>query len=188
MLAFANIALVVNPVVVVQGPLLHHAFGRTARYPAWLLHEVSLWYQVIVVKFLVLLLPVAALALGDGMLADIVRLMEQETSRILEQDYIRAVRARNVGLGRHLFRGIVGPAVSIMAGKISYLISGSIVVEFVFGWRGLAFQTLSAVSKTGSKDYPLILAMTMLFVGIVLLLNLFSDLTALFADPRLRRN
>ena len=44
------------------------------------------------------------------------------------------------------------------------------------------------MSKTGAKDYPLILAMTMLFVGIVLILNLISDLTALFADPRLRKN
>jgi len=139
-------------------------------------------------KFLVLLLPVAALALGDGMLADIVRLMEQETSRILEQDFIRAVRARNVDLGRHLFRGLVGPAVSIIAGKISYLISGSIVVESIFNWNGLAFKTLLAVRQTGAKDYPLILAMTMLFVGIVLILNLISDLTALCTDPRLRKN
>ena len=139
-------------------------------------------------KLFVLLLPVAVLALGDGLLADLVRTMREEAVKAVDQEYIRAIQARGVPLGRHLFRSLVGPAASILAGRISYLISGGIVVEFVFGWRGLAFQTLEAVRRAGAKDYPLILAQTMLFVGIVLLLNLASDLTALFADPRLRKS
>jgi peptide/nickel transport system permease protein len=136
---------------------------------------------------LVYLFPIAALALGDGILADVVRVLREETAKVLEQDFIRALRARNVSLMKHLLRSLVIPIVSIFSGKISLLIAGTIVVEYVFNWRGLGFQIWAAVSESGAKDYPFILAATMLFVGIIILLNFVSEMAAIASDPRLRK-
>jgi peptide/nickel transport system permease protein len=138
-------------------------------------------------RLLVYALPIAALALGDGTLADVVRVLREETAKILEQDFVRALRARGVGLGRHLLRSLIMPITAVFAGKISLLLAGTIVVEYIFNWRGLGFLILEAVSETGAKDYPLILAATMLLVGITVLLNFASETAAILSDPRLRQ-
>ena len=65
-------------------------------------------------------------------------------------------------------------------------VGGSVVVEYVFGWQGLGFQVLEILTTDGAKDYPFILAATTLFVGLTVLLHLFSDLATLASDPRLR--
>lgn len=133
---------------------------------------------------LIYVVPIAALALGDGMLSDIVRNVQTETERELNQTYVRALRARSVSASRHLRRGILAPTLSSIANKITYLISGTIVVEYVFNVQGLAYQILTSI--TGVKDYPLVLAATMIFVGLIVVLDLLSDLAALATDPRLR--
>lgn len=138
-------------------------------------------------KTFVFFLAIITLTLGDGMLSDIVRIVREETRKILDQDYIRAVRARNVSLKRHLTRSLIIPVLSTFTSRISYLISGTIVVEYVFSIKGLAYQIWHSVSNTGSKDYPFILAATMFFVTIVVLIHLTSDLAALAVDPRLRK-
>ena len=132
------------------------------------------------------LLPMLTLAVGDNLLADIARTLRTETTRLLDQDYIRAARARNVGLHRHLIRTLTPVTISALAGKTAYLIGGSVVVEYVFGWPGLGFQVLEILTTDGPKDYPFILAATTLFVGLTVLLNLASDLAVLASDPRLR--
>lgn len=135
----------------------------------------------------VYLLPVFCLTFGDGMLSDIIRQIQAETAHILEQDYIRAVRARNVSLNRHITRSLLIPIVSTFSGKMAYLVSGTVVVEYVFNWRGLGFEILSAISTTSQKEYGLILAATMLLVGLVILLNLLNEIVAVIVDPRLNK-
>ncbi|MFQ5571725.1 MAG: ABC transporter permease subunit [Rhodothermales bacterium] len=135
---------------------------------------------------LIYLLPILTLALGDGLLSDITRTLHTETTRILEQNYVRAIRARNVPLRPHLIRGLLPPTLSIVASKTAYLIGGSVVVEYVFGWQGLAFQVLDILTTNGPKDYPFLLAATTLFVGLSVLLNMMSRLALLAANPQLR--
>jgi peptide/nickel transport system permease protein len=138
-------------------------------------------------RLLIYLLPIAALAFGDGILSDVVRVLREETAKIVEQDFIRALRARGVGLTRHVLRSLIIPITSVFTGKISLLIAGTVVVEYVFNWRGLGFEILEAVSATGAKDYPVILAATMLFVGVIILLNFAGEVAAILSDPRLRK-
>jgi peptide/nickel transport system permease protein len=91
-----------------------------------------------------------------------------------------------VSVRYHLVRGLIPPTLATLAGKLSYLIGGSVVVEYVFGWQGLAYQVLDSLTTSGPKDYPFILAATMLFVGLSVLLHLTSELVSLASDPRLR--
>lgn len=147
------------------------------------LKETCLWYE----RFAVIMIPVLILAVGDSILSEVVHVVRDETSRIFEQDYIRAVRARNVSLYRHLSRALTAPLLALFNGKVAALISGAVVVEYVFTWKGLGWAVLEGVAVTGAKDYPLILGGSMLFVGIIVGLSLISDLIMIMVDPRLRK-
>ena len=135
---------------------------------------------------LIYLLPMLTLALGDSLLADVARTLQDETTRLLNQDYFRVARARNVSVRYHLIRGLVPPTFSLFASKTAYLIGGSVVVEYVFGWQGLGFQVLEILTTDGVKDYSFILAATTLFVSLAVLLHFVSALVTLTSDPRLR--
>lgn len=137
-------------------------------------------------SFLIYGVPITALAFGDGMLSDVIRHVRSEAEQELNQTYVRALRSRRVPIFRHLWRGIVGPVCSVVSNKIAYLISGTIVVEYVFDARGLAYQIYSSITST-PKGYDVVLSATLLFVGVTVLLNLLSELVAVVADPRLRK-
>lgn len=129
--------------------------------------------------------PILSLGLGDGMLSDIIRNVRNETKRELEKPYIRALQARNVPVLGHVWRGIVSQVFSTITNKISYLVSGTIVVEVIFDIRGLAWLIYRSVAET-PKEYSLVLAATMLFVGIVIVLNVLGETVSVMTDPRLR--
>ncbi len=135
---------------------------------------------------LVYLLPMATLAFGDGMLHDVIRAVNLETRRLLEQDYLRAARARNVSLWPHLRKGLTAPVIAVLAGKVTYLIGGSVVVEWIFAWQGLAYQVMFVLTRA-PRDIPFILAATVLLVGLIVLVNLISEIITLRSDPRLAR-
>jgi peptide/nickel transport system permease protein len=130
--------------------------------------------------------PIAALGLGDGLLSDIVRNVRSESRRELSEPYYRALLMRKASVLKHLGRGVVAPVASVLSSKIAYLVSGTIVVEYIFNVTGLARQIY--VSVEGTKDYPMVLAATMLFVAITVSLNVLVKLVALSADPRLRNS
>ena len=138
-------------------------------------------------QILIYLLPMICLAFGDGMLADMTRSVRDEAAKIIEQDFMLALRALNVPVRRHLFRGLFPIIMSIIAGKLAYLLGGAIVVEYIFEWKGLGYTLLTAVSYSGRKDYPMILAATMVFIAFSLFVNVSSSLAAVWADPRLRK-
>jgi peptide/nickel transport system permease protein len=134
--------------------------------------------------FLIYAVPVLSLVLGDGILSDIIRHIRSEAEQEVDQTYVRALQARQVPVVRHVWRGIIGPVFTVVSNKIAYLISGTIVVEYVFGAQGLAWQIYWAIE--GTKEYEVVLAATLLFVAVTVLLKLLSELVALMADPRLR--
>lgn len=132
------------------------------------------------------LLPMLTLAFGDGLLGDVMRTVEAETTRTTTQPWYRAAKARGVPLRHHLTRRLLPPTTAVLASKAAYLVSGSVVVEYVFGWQGLGYLMLNALVQAGPKDYALVLAATTLMVGIVVLLDLASTVVTLAADPQRR--
>jgi peptide/nickel transport system permease protein len=134
--------------------------------------------------FLIYAAPILSLALGDGILSDIIRHVRSEAEQEMDRTYMRALQARQVPVLRHVWRGIVGPVFTVVSNKIAYLISGTIVVEYVFGAQGLAWRIYWSIERT--KEYEVVLAATLLFVAVTVLLKLLSELVSLMADPRLR--
>ena len=137
-------------------------------------------------KAFILMLLIAVLTFGDGILWQTISSIREETSRVLQEEYIRAVRARNVGVLRHIQRSLIVPVTSVIFSKIPYFVGGTIIVEYVFDWKGLAYQVWKGISTHGYRDYAFLLAATMVFVAVVVTLNLISSILAVVVDPRLR--
>jgi oligopeptide transport system permease protein len=132
-----------------------------------------------------LLLPAVALALPYT--AYIARMMRGSTIEVLNSPYIRTARAKGLPLRliiwRHALRPTLTPLVSFLGPAIAGLLTGSIVVESVFGLPGVGRYFITAALN---RDYTLVLGITVLYGGLIILFNLLADLCYAWIDPRVR--
>ena len=132
-----------------------------------------------------LVLP--AVTLGTGSMAIIARLTRSSLVEILQQDYIttahaKGLRKRTVAY-KHALGNALIPVVTIIALSLGTMLSGTIIVENVFGRPGLGRL---AVEGLIDRDYPIVQA-TVLVLGLtVVVANLLADLTYAVIDPRIR--
>lgn len=160
----------------VAGPVL---VGVFAVHLDWL--PVALWGDA---RHLVL--PVVTL--GIYYAGRVARLMREGMTTALGAPCIRAARARGVGesaiLLRHALPLGVLPVVTYSGPLLADLLTGSFVVENLFQLPGIGTLTVNGAL---SRDYPLIVALVMLYAILLLGLNLVADLIHAWLDPRVRR-
>jgi peptide/nickel transport system permease protein len=132
-----------------------------------------------------LILPV--LTLTYGQLAIFARFTKSALTEVIGQDYITAARAKGVGkvvvLWRHAFRNALMPLITLLGLTIPYLMSGSVIVEQIFQWDGIGLLYYNSIL---SRDYPVVMALTVVTAVVTLLAALFADILYAFADPRVR--
>jgi peptide/nickel transport system permease protein len=132
-----------------------------------------------------LALPVTCLTYGT--LAFIARLVRSGVAEARAGDYVLAARARGASrrqaLWRHAFRNSLVPLLTLAGLMLPALLSGSVIVERIFVWPGLGQLYLDSIL---SRDYPVILALSLLTAAVTLLATLASDIAAAIADPRVR--
>ncbi len=133
-----------------------------------------------------LLLPVIALALPQ--IAYIARLTRASMLEVLSSDYIRTARAQGLKTGSiiryHALKPAMLPLLSYMGPAMAAILTGSVVVEEVFGIPGVgSFFIRGAVNR----DYTLVLGIVIFYAALVILLNLVVDLLYGVLDPRIRR-
>jgi peptide/nickel transport system permease protein len=133
-----------------------------------------------------LTLPLATLGvLGVAGTARYVRAAAIET---LDLDFVRAAAAKGLSRGlvvrRHVLRNALLPVVTLLGLSLPALFSGAVFVEVVFAWPGVGRELVAAVA---ARDYPVVLAGTAVFGGLVVAGNLLADLLYGIVDPRLRR-
>lgn len=130
-------------------------------------------------------LPAVCLAYGG--LAFTARFARGSLLEVLKQDYIRTARAKGLPerlvLYRHALRNAAIPLLTLAGLLLPALISGSVIIEQIFAWPGLGQLYVSAIY---TRDYPVIMAMTLLGAAAVLISNLLTDLAYGAADPRVR--
>lgn len=132
-----------------------------------------------------LILP--ALALGLRPLASVARLTRSATLEVLRAEHTLFQRSKGVGqvvLLSHLFRNVSLPVITLSGVQLGDLLAGSVVIETLFGWPGLGRLAIQAV---GLRDYAVIQGVVTVDTVIVVLLNLFVDLSYGWLDPRVRR-
>jgi peptide/nickel transport system permease protein len=128
-----------------------------------------------------------ALALGMVYMALIARITRASMLEVLSEDYIRTAHAKGVAttsvLLRHALKNAAVPIVTVIGIGFALLISGVVITETVFNIPGLGRLTVDAVLK---RDYPIIQGLIILFAGAKVLVNLVTDLSYTFFDPRIR--
>jgi oligopeptide transport system permease protein len=132
-----------------------------------------------------LVLPVLTLALPVA--AALVRLTRASLLEVLRTPFVRSARARGLGAARVLWRHALPPAlvpvISYLGPAVAFVVTGSLVVESVFAIPGTGrFLVQGAIDR----DYPLVMAMVVLYATLTLLLNFLADLACGWLDPRVR--
>jgi oligopeptide transport system permease protein len=131
-------------------------------------------------------LPVVSLALPQ--VAYIARLTRASMIDVLATDFIRTARAQGLGraavIRHHALKPAMLPVLSYMGPAIAAVLTGSVVVEEIFGIPGLGqFFVRGALNR----DYTLVLGIVIFYAALVVLLNLVVDLLYGAIDPRIRR-
>jgi oligopeptide transport system permease protein len=170
----AGLTLAVPTFVV--APLLQIVFGLSLR---WL--PVGSWENGAPAN---LVLPVITLALPQiGALA---RLTRAALAEVLAAQPVRTQRAMGLPphrIARHALRGALLPVVAILGPTAASLLTGSVVVETIFGLPGIGRYFVDGALN---RDYTLVMGTVVLVALFVILLNLVADLLSGLLDPRLR--
>ena len=133
-----------------------------------------------------LVLPAVALSLPFiGML---IRLVRAGTVETMSSDFVRTARSKGITqraiVWFHAFRNMLIPVTTMVGLQFGKVLSGSVIVETVFGWPGVGRLLIDAIS---SRDYPVIQAALAFITLIFIAINLIVDLSYGIIDPRLRR-
>jgi len=128
-----------------------------------------------------------ALALTYAQLAFYARFTKAALTEVIHQDFITTARAKGVSgpavLWRHAFRNALLPLVTLLGLTIPYLLSGSVIIETMFQWDGVGNLYLQSLL---SRDYPTVLALTVVTAVVTLFASVLSDVLYAIADPRVR--
>jgi peptide/nickel transport system permease protein len=132
-----------------------------------------------------MLLPGTLLAMGGWIVY--ARFMRSEMLEVLQQDYVRTARAKGVPEGqvlrRHALRNALIPVATILGGSLPAFFGGALLIETIFSWPGLGRLFYDAAS---GRDYPTVMAVTVIGSFLVLMGNLVADLLYGVVDPRVR--
>lgn len=133
-----------------------------------------------------LVLPV--ITLGTGMLAAYTRYTRSAMLDNLRKEFVRTARAKGlpetVVIGKHVFRNALLPLITIIMFDLgSIVFGGAYLTEIVFGIPGLGQISFNAIF---ANDYPVVVAVTLIGTFLVLFINLATDITYTYLDPRIR--
>lgn len=132
-----------------------------------------------------LLLP--SLTIAVSLVPLVLRALRASVMETLRAGFVDTARAKGLSrhrvLRRHVVRNALMPAITVLALNIGYLIGGTVIIENVFAIPGLGSLMIMSI---GTRDYPTIQAVTLVFAVLVVLINLLTDLIYAVLDPRLR--
>ncbi|MGZ5989589.1 MAG: oligopeptide ABC transporter permease OppB [Rhizomicrobium sp.] len=132
-----------------------------------------------------MILPVIVLALPQ--IAVISRLTRGSMVEVLHSNYVRTARAKGLSsfqvVIRHALRAAILPLVSYLGPAIAGILTGSLVVEQIFGIPGIGRYFVQGALN---RDYTLVLGVLIYYATFVILLNLLADILYAVLDPRVR--
>jgi len=130
-----------------------------------------------------MVLPVIVLALPQ--IAIIARLVRGSMIEVLHSNYVRTARAKglpeHVIVTRHALRAALLPLVSYLGPAIAQLVTGSLIVEQIFGLPGIGRYFVQAAVD---RDYTLVMGVTIFYAAFIIVLNLLADILYAVLDPR----
>jgi peptide/nickel transport system permease protein len=134
---------------------------------------------------LTIVLP--AVTLGLALTGVLIRMTRAAMLDVLRSDFVRTARAKGLRqsrvLFRHALRNALIPVVTVSGLQLGALLTGAIVTESIFSWKGLGLLTLQAIQ---SRDYPLVQGCVLVVALCYVLVNLTVDLLYVLLDPRIQ--
>lgn len=131
------------------------------------------------------ILPVITLTYAQ--LAFFARFTKAALTEVIREDFITTARAKGVSaslvLLHHALRNALLPLITLLGLTIPALISGSVIVETIFQWDGIGRLYVASIM---SRDYPTVLALTVVTAVVTLFASVFADVLYAIADPRVR--
>jgi oligopeptide transport system permease protein len=132
-----------------------------------------------------MILPVIVLSLPQ--IAVIARLTRGSMVEVLHSNYVRTARAKGLSgfqvVIRHALRAAILPLVSYLGPAIAGILTGSLIVEQIFGIPGIGRYFVNGALN---RDYTLVMGVLIYYATFVILLNLLADLLYAVLDPRVR--
>lgn len=133
-------------------------------------------------------LALPALVLATVPMALIARITRASMLETLRHDYVRTARAKGVAEGEvvlhHALRNALIPILTAVATQFGYLLGGAVLTETIFGWPGLGRYVIEAIDVLDARPLQ---ASVLIIASAFVLVNLLTDLSYAFIDPRLRK-
>ncbi len=130
-----------------------------------------------------LFLPALTIALS--LVPILVRTLRHNILEVLRTEYVRTAKAKGLRSARvftrHVLRNSLISTVSILGIQLGFLVGGAVVTETVYAIPGTGFLL---IKSTFARDYPMVQGLTLIFAGLVILVNLITDITYAVLDPR----
>ena len=107
----------------------------------------------------------------------------------LTQDYIRTARAKGLPLlaiiFRHALKNALNPVITAVSGWFASLLAGAVFVEYIFGWKGLGKEIVTALN---TLDIPIIIGGVLTIATLFILINIIVDYIYTLLDPKVKLN
>lgn len=126
------------------------------------------------------------IALGTIPMAIIARMTRSSLLEVLRQDYMRTARAKGLKFKDvfiHAIKNAAIPITTVFGMQFGRLMAGAVLTETVFGWPGMGKWILDGIL---ARDFPVVIGGTLTVTFLFVLVNLLTDLTYSFLDPRIK--
>jgi peptide/nickel transport system permease protein len=135
-------------------------------------------------RILHMVMPTFCLTYGS--LAFLSRFVRGSTLEVIRKDYIRTAWAKGLEekavIYKHVFKNTLIPMLTLLGILLPTLISGSVILEYIFSWPGIGALFFNSVL---SRDYPTVMGLSFITAILVLFSTLIADLLYAWADPRI---
>lgn len=132
-----------------------------------------------------IILPAISGAIGTSAL--MIRNIEEEIMKIRRQDYVDFAYSKGLSKrivrNRYVLKNVMVSTITLFSMRIVYMFAGSVVIETVFALPGLGSMLMQGIL---ARDYTLVQGMVYIFAVIVLVMNLLTDISYSFINPRIR--
>ena len=145
------------------------------------------WFPVISRGFSLQSVALPSLTLAIAMSAKYLRQVRATVLDELSKDYVLGAKARGVKFSTTMMKSVMKASlvtiITLLTLSIGSLLGGTAIVESIFMWDGVGKMAVDAINM---RDYPIIQAYVMWMAIIYVLVNLITDLSYRFLDPRIR--
>lgn len=149
------------------------------------LYEIDDFGEGSVLQLKNLFLP--AVVLGIRPIAVIIQLMRSSLLEVLSQDYIKTAYSKGLStfqvIYKHGIKNALNPVVTVISGWFASLLAGAVFVEYIFGWKGMGKEIVTALN---TLDIPVIIGIVLTLSSLFIMINLIVDFIYAQLDPKVK--